>query len=79
MLYDTEKQFMEALHLGQCASFKTTTLRIDVNKSREPLEFRAKFTQNNMGNWQKFGECVSNYVGDIIEDVKHELKIFSNV
>lgn len=74
-----QKTFLQSLTLGEVTNFRSDNLKIEIQKQRSPLQYKAKYFHKGCGQWQKFSDFVSNYVGDIIEDVKNEIKIYSGI
>jgi hypothetical protein len=75
----TEHDFLQSITLGEVTNYQSSGLKIEIQKQRSPLQYKAKYFHKVCGQWQKFSDFVSNYVGDIIEDVKNEIKIYSGI
>jgi len=71
------KTFLQSLTLGEVSKFESDTLKIEIQKQRNPIQYRVHYFHKVCGQWQKFSDFVSNYVGDIIEDCKIEINIYA--
>jgi len=72
-----EHDFLQSLTLGEVTNYTSDTLKIEIQKQRTPLQYKANYFHKVCGQWQKFSDFVSNYVGDIIEDCKVEINLYA--
>ena len=71
------KTFLQSLTLGEVSKFESDSLKIEIQKQRNPIQYRANYFHKVCGQWQKFSDFVSNYIGDVMEDCKVEINLYA--
>ena len=75
--FTSQRDFINTVFARHNCKFNSEQLKVEVRKLRtDKTQFNADFYQNKNGTFQKFFTSSSNCIGDIIEDIKNEFKIF---